>query len=157
MVQCQAPSFSARRYGSRSSRALHVTCGITRSQVKQQHSQSQPPNWPARAVFASRIFAEASTSRDCRRCSHACPTAKDSAIDTARRLPRLDQTMGFWDTITDLVEAAAPWATADAEAPARESVCYASLSPLACCSLRCRRHLAIQPPHAPELAGILQT
>ncbi|KAK4241765.1 ubiquinol-cytochrome C reductase hinge protein-domain-containing protein [Achaetomium macrosporum] len=31
--------------------------------------------------------------------------------------------MGFWDTITDLVEAATPWATADAEAPgpARES------------------------------------
>ncbi|KAL2197854.1 ubiquinol-cytochrome C reductase hinge protein-domain-containing protein [Corynascus similis CBS 632.67] len=28
--------------------------------------------------------------------------------------------MGFWDTITDLVEAAAPWATADAEAPANE-------------------------------------
>lgn len=25
--------------------------------------------------------------------------------------------MGFWDTITDLVEAAAPWSTADAEAP----------------------------------------
>ncbi|KAK0743159.1 ubiquinol-cytochrome C reductase hinge protein-domain-containing protein [Schizothecium vesticola] len=29
--------------------------------------------------------------------------------------------MGFWDTITDLVEAATPWATADAEAPAAES------------------------------------
>ncbi|KAK3905197.1 ubiquinol-cytochrome C reductase hinge protein-domain-containing protein [Staphylotrichum tortipilum] len=28
--------------------------------------------------------------------------------------------MGIWDTITDLVEAAAPWATADAEAPAQE-------------------------------------
>ncbi|KAK4127220.1 Non-heme 11 kDa protein of cytochrome bc1 complex [Parathielavia appendiculata] len=28
--------------------------------------------------------------------------------------------MGFWDTITDLVEAATPWATADAEAPAKE-------------------------------------
>lgn len=25
--------------------------------------------------------------------------------------------MGFWDTITDLVEAAAPWSTAEAEAP----------------------------------------
>lgn len=37
--------------------------------------------------------------------------------------------MGFWDTITDLVEAATPWATADAEAPAQESVCrvHASL------------------------------
>jgi len=30
--------------------------------------------------------------------------------------------MGFWDTITDLVEAATPWATADAEAPAQELV-----------------------------------
>jgi ubiquinol-cytochrome c reductase subunit 6 len=30
--------------------------------------------------------------------------------------------MGFWDTITDLVEAAAPWATADADAPAKELV-----------------------------------
>jgi ubiquinol-cytochrome c reductase subunit 6 len=30
--------------------------------------------------------------------------------------------MGFWDTITDLVEAATPWATADAEAPAKELV-----------------------------------
>ncbi|KAL2016847.1 hypothetical protein VTK56DRAFT_2922 [Thermocarpiscus australiensis] len=29
--------------------------------------------------------------------------------------------MGFWDTITDLVEAATPWSTADAEAPAKES------------------------------------
>ncbi|KAK1836647.1 ubiquinol-cytochrome C reductase hinge protein-domain-containing protein [Podospora conica] len=29
--------------------------------------------------------------------------------------------MGFWDTITDLVEAATPWATADAEAPAAET------------------------------------
>ncbi|KAI1258081.1 ubiquinol--cytochrome-c reductase subunit 6 [Eutypa lata] len=25
--------------------------------------------------------------------------------------------MGFWDTITDLVEAATPWSTAEAEAP----------------------------------------
>jgi hypothetical protein len=32
--------------------------------------------------------------------------------------------MGFWDTITDLVEAATPWATAEAEAPAQdEQVC----------------------------------
>lgn len=30
--------------------------------------------------------------------------------------------MGFWDTITDLVEAATPWATADAEAPAESTV-----------------------------------
>ena len=30
--------------------------------------------------------------------------------------------MGFWDTITDLVEAATPWATADAEVPVREVV-----------------------------------
>ena len=28
--------------------------------------------------------------------------------------------MGFWDTITDLVEAAAPWSTAEAEAPPAE-------------------------------------
>ncbi|KAK0709683.1 ubiquinol-cytochrome C reductase hinge protein-domain-containing protein [Lasiosphaeria miniovina] len=28
--------------------------------------------------------------------------------------------MGIWDTITDLVEAATPWTTADAEAPAQE-------------------------------------
>lgn len=25
--------------------------------------------------------------------------------------------MGFWDTITDLVDAATPWGVADAEAP----------------------------------------
>lgn len=35
--------------------------------------------------------------------------------------------MGFWDTITDLVEAATPWATADAEAPAAESTVRFSL------------------------------
>lgn len=29
--------------------------------------------------------------------------------------------MGFWDTLTDLVEAATPWATAEAEAPAAET------------------------------------
>ncbi len=28
--------------------------------------------------------------------------------------------MGFWDTITDLVEAATPWSTAEAEAPPAE-------------------------------------
>ncbi|GJC89709.1 cytochrome b-c1 complex subunit 6 [Colletotrichum liriopes] len=28
--------------------------------------------------------------------------------------------MGFWDTITDLAEAAMPWATVEAEAPAAE-------------------------------------
>ncbi|RYP49899.1 hypothetical protein DL768_004435 [Monosporascus sp. mg162] len=28
--------------------------------------------------------------------------------------------MGFWDTITDLVEAATPWSTAEAEAPPPE-------------------------------------
>ncbi|KAK9424226.1 putative Ubiquinol-cytochrome C reductase hinge protein-domain-containing protein [Seiridium unicorne] len=28
--------------------------------------------------------------------------------------------MGFWDTITDLVEAATPWTTAEAEAPAQD-------------------------------------
>lgn len=33
--------------------------------------------------------------------------------------------MGFWDTLTDLVEAATPWATAEAEAPAKEvTVCF---------------------------------
>jgi hypothetical protein len=29
-------------------------------------------------------------------------------------------TMGIWDTITDLVEAAAPWSVAEAEAPAEQ-------------------------------------
>lgn len=28
--------------------------------------------------------------------------------------------MGIWETITDLVEAATPWSTAEAEAPAQE-------------------------------------
>jgi hypothetical protein len=37
--------------------------------------------------------------------------------------------MGFWDTITDLVEAATPWATADAEAPAQETVCVTFVTP----------------------------
>lgn len=30
--------------------------------------------------------------------------------------------MGIWDTIQDLVEAAAPWSTAEAEAPAEDKV-----------------------------------
>lgn len=30
--------------------------------------------------------------------------------------------MGFWDTITDLVEAATPWSTAEAEAPPEDKV-----------------------------------
>lgn len=29
--------------------------------------------------------------------------------------------MGFWDSITELVEAAKPWTTVEAEAPAEES------------------------------------
>lgn len=63
--------------------------------------------------------------------------------------------MGFWDTITDLVEAAAPWGTADAEAPAKELVCSllsnaslslsASLALLACC-----------PTHSYLAWGLLQ-
>lgn len=28
--------------------------------------------------------------------------------------------MGFWDTVNDIVEAAVPWATAEAEAPPAE-------------------------------------
>lgn len=28
--------------------------------------------------------------------------------------------MGIWETLTDLVDAAAPWSTAEAEAPASE-------------------------------------
>jgi len=41
-------------------------------------------------------------------------------------------TMGFWDTITDLVEAATPWVTAEAEAPALETtVCCCRVSPAA--------------------------
>jgi hypothetical protein len=42
--------------------------------------------------------------------------------------------MGFWDTITDLVEAATPWSTADADAPAKESVCV-TFNPPSCCVL----------------------
>lgn len=30
--------------------------------------------------------------------------------------------MGFWDTITDLVDAATPWSVADAEAPEETKV-----------------------------------
>jgi len=38
--------------------------------------------------------------------------------------------MGFWDTLTDLFEAATPWATAEAEAPAKEvTVCFCFLCP----------------------------
>ena len=44
--------------------------------------------------------------------------------------------MGFWDTITDLVEAATPWATADAEAPAQETVCVTFVTPALSASCR---------------------
>ncbi|KAK1767674.1 ubiquinol-cytochrome C reductase hinge protein-domain-containing protein [Phialemonium atrogriseum] len=37
--------------------------------------------------------------------------------------------MGIWDTITDLVEAATPWSTAEAEAPAQEEQAAAEESP----------------------------
>jgi hypothetical protein len=56
--------------------------------------------------------------RQCHHTSTALPSTT-SHWSTAAPDPTK---MGFWDTITDIVEAATPWATAEAEAPAEDKV-----------------------------------
>jgi len=119
--------------------AHHVISGITRSSADGRNNQSTGTNWGARTVFAYPIFAgelsvhSIPTSRHCVLRRTCAPTPEDRRPSPppfltyplpARQLRAFQRkkktTMGFWDTITDLIEAAAPWATADAEAPAKE-------------------------------------
>lgn len=100
---------------------------------QQSTGQSVLPNWSRPGDFRyAPIFAGRSspTSRQLEPASTTTtnealtlpptPPPPPSPIDRRVVLPT-SVTMGFWDTITDLVEAATPWATADAEAPAAES------------------------------------
>lgn len=127
--------------GGKGVRVLPLTLKGATSRARQPTGQSMPPNWsmpddfrccpdfcwpklPNVAAIGTSFHhhhprsSQPPTPPAAPRQRHQLTTVLSSPTSVA---------MGFWDTITDLVEAATPWATADAEAPAAESTVRFSL------------------------------
>lgn len=111
--------------------ASHVICGSTRRPGNRQSSQSVSPNWKAGWFSLRRDFCKLQrrATDDCLKHTPIRYSGPRDTRHTHTPSPR-PIIMGFWDTVTDLLEAATPWAVAEAEAPvAQESVCVLSLLP----------------------------